>query len=112
MAAGHIDAKRHMQYGNRIESWKIAGIPLRGQLPGGGKQSSADCQKEKERKYEMSSVIVVACAAGIFLGVALVFFAVFSRKKVPGFFTAVLTVVGLLAVLSALLLLLGVRAAN
>ena len=56
----------------------------------------------------LSPAAIVACAAGILLGVVLTLFAVFSRKKVPAYFTVILIVVGILSILSPVLLMIGI----
>ncbi len=60
----------------------------------------------------MSPAITIACAVGALLGAGLILFAFLSRKKVPAFFAAIMTAVGLLSILSSVLILLGTRTAS
>ena len=55
----------------------------------------------------MSAVITIAGVIGVLLAAALILFSVFTAKKVPLYFTAVMAAVGGLSILSSVLIFVG-----
>lgn len=55
----------------------------------------------------MSAAITIACIIGILLGAGVILFSVFTAKKVPMYFTAIMAAIGGLSILSSVLIFAG-----